>query len=156
MAPLASDERHVSAAAKDLGLSWVPQRLDGGVRLPGANRAPSGGERLAPCGPGALRMEGGYAALANALAATLPAGALHLGAEVTSIERRRVSGSGGGGGGGGGGEGGEGVRVTAEMTKTAAAAAAVAADDGVIEFTARFVISFHSFIFIHSFTQPHV
>ena len=55
------DERHVNQAARSLGLSWVPQRLDGGVRMPGGRRAPGGGEHMAPCGPGAVRMEGGYA-----------------------------------------------------------------------------------------------
>jgi hypothetical protein len=89
----------------------VPQRLDGGVRLPGAGRAPSGGERLTPCGPGALRMEGGYAALAAALDATLPAGTVRLGAEVTAVERIAPAGGGGAGGGG--------VRVTVEAKKVA-------------------------------------
>ena len=58
------DETNVASVAKELGLSWVPQRLDGGVRAPGGKRAPGGGEYMAPCGPGALRMDGGYAALA--------------------------------------------------------------------------------------------
>ena len=50
------------------------QRLDGGVRTAGGGRAPSGGEYLAPCGPGGGGMAGGYAALAAALEATLPRG----------------------------------------------------------------------------------
>lgn len=104
------DEQHVDAAAKRLGLRWVPQRLDGGVRLPGANRAPGGGERLAPCGPGAVRMAGGYSALASALEATLPRGTVRLGAEVTAIER--VAGGG--------------VRVTGEAVEFSAAFAVVA------------------------------
>ena len=109
-------EDNLGAIANRLGLSLVKQRLDGGVRLPGAQRAPSGGDRLAPCGPGAFRMAGGYTALANALAATLPPGAVRLGDEVASIEQvsdggvrvtvkakgggGSTSGSGGGGGGG--------------------------------------------------------
>ena len=40
---------------------------------------------MAPCGPGAVRMEGGYAALADALAKTLPSDAVRLGAPVRSI-----------------------------------------------------------------------
>ena len=79
------DERHVNQAARSLGLSWVPQRLDGGVRMPGGRRAPGGGEHMAPCGPGAVRMEGGYAALADALAKTLPSDAVRLGAPARSI-----------------------------------------------------------------------
>ena len=81
------DERDVNAAANARGLSWVPQRLDGGVRMEGGRRAPSGGEMLAPCGPGAVRMEGGYGALADALASTLPEGSIRLGAGVTKIEK---------------------------------------------------------------------
>ena len=40
---------------------------------------------MAPCGPGAVRMEGGYAALADALAKTLPSDAVRLGAPARSI-----------------------------------------------------------------------
>ena len=61
-------EGRVAARAKALGLTWVPQRLDGGVRMPNSRRAPGGGEYLAPCGPGALRLKGGYARLAAKLA----------------------------------------------------------------------------------------
>ena len=85
-------ERHVSAKASDLGLAWVPQRLDGGVRMPNSRRAPGGGEYLAPCGPGALRMKGGYAALAEALAKTLPQAAVRIGTDVTRVSRSGGSG----------------------------------------------------------------
>lgn len=81
------DESHVSNLAKDLGLSWVPQRLDGGVRAPGGKHSPGGGEYLAPCGPGALRMDGGYAALAEALAKTLPEGAVKKNVDVRGISK---------------------------------------------------------------------
>ena len=83
------DERDVNAAANARGLSWVPQRLDGGVRMEGGRRAPSGGEMLAPCGPGAVRMEGGYGALADALASTLPEGSIRLGAGVYEDREER-------------------------------------------------------------------
>ena len=86
------DETNVSSIAKELGLSWVPQRLDGGVRAPGGKRAPGGGEYMAPCGPGALRMDGGYAALAEALAKTLPAGAIRHGTEARKIAKRAEGG----------------------------------------------------------------
>ena len=86
------DETNVSSIAKELGLSWVPQRLDGGVRAPGGKRAPGGGEYMAPCGPGALRMDGGYAALAEALAETLPAGAIRYGAEARKIAKAAAEG----------------------------------------------------------------
>ena len=82
------DERAVASLASELGLEWVPQRLDGGVRTAGGGRAPSGGEYLAPCGPGAARMAGGYAALAAALEATLPRGAVQLGADVRAVAAR--------------------------------------------------------------------
>ena len=86
------DETNVASVAKELGLSWVPQRLDGGVRAPGGTRAPGGGEYMAPCGPGALRMDGGYAALAEALAETLPAGAIRYGAEARKIAKAAAEG----------------------------------------------------------------
>ena len=86
------DETNVASVAKELGLSWVPQRLDGGVRAPGGQRAPGGGEYMAPCGPGALRMDGGYAALAEALAKTLPPGAIRFGADARKIAKRAEGG----------------------------------------------------------------
>ena len=60
-------ESRVATLAKRLGLKWTAQRLEGGVRLPAAQRVDGGGERLAPCGPGALRMEGGMQEIAHAL-----------------------------------------------------------------------------------------
>lgn len=81
------DESHVSNLATDLGLVWVPMRLDGGVRLPGGKRQSGGGEYLAPCGPGAVRMDGGYAALAEALAKTLPEGSIKTNVDVRSIKK---------------------------------------------------------------------
>mgnify|MGYP001426227278 FL=1 len=81
------DERDVARAASDRGLSWVPQRLDGGVRMEGGRRSSGGGEMLAPCGPGAMRMEGGYGALADALAKALPEGVVRTGRGVARIVR---------------------------------------------------------------------
>ena len=46
-----------------------------------------GGEMLAPCGPGAMRMEGGYGALADALAKALPEGVVRTGRGVARIVR---------------------------------------------------------------------
>ena len=87
------DERDVARAASDRGLSWVPQRLDGGVRMEGGGRSPGGGEMLAPCGPGAVRMEGGYGALADALAKALPEGVVRTGRGVARIVRDGSDGS---------------------------------------------------------------
>ena len=79
-------ESRVASYAKEHGIDLVPQRLDGGVRHPGG-RAPGGGDRMAPCGPGAYRLNGGYAALAEALRSKLPEGSVHLGVAVSDIER---------------------------------------------------------------------
>lgn len=84
-------ESRVATLAKRLGLKWTAQRLEGGVRLPAAQRVDGGGERLAPCGPGALRMEGGMQEIAHALAEQLPARTIRLGAEVIEIVRAPIS-----------------------------------------------------------------
>ena len=83
-------DRRVLSLARRLGIKTVAQRLDGNALV---QRAPGGdvqnygnvGDRMAPCGPGALRFSGGYAGLPEALAAALPAGALQLGRKVTSL-----------------------------------------------------------------------
>jgi monoamine oxidase len=77
--------------ARQLGVATVPQRLEGDAYVqPEAGAAARNvggvGEQLAPCGPGALRMQGGYAALTSALAQSLPGHALMLGRRVTSVE----------------------------------------------------------------------
>ena len=60
----------------------------------GGGRRSPGREMLAPCGPGAVRMEGGYGALADALAKALPEGVVRTGRGVARIVR---DGSGSGG-----------------------------------------------------------
>lgn len=83
-------DRRVLSLARRLGVKTVEQRLEGDAL---AQQAPGGqvqnygnvGERMAPCGPGAMRCSGGYAVLPAALAAGLPAGALMLGRSVTSL-----------------------------------------------------------------------
>lgn len=83
-------DRRVLSLARRLGIKTVAQRLDGNAL---AQQAPGGGvqnygnvgDRMAPCGPGAMRCSGGYAGLPEALAAALPAGALQLGRTVTSL-----------------------------------------------------------------------
>ncbi len=83
-------DRRVLSLARRLGIETVPQRLDGNALA----QQRSGGEvqnygnvgdRMAPCGPGALRCSGGYAGLPEALAAALPPGVLQLNRTVTSL-----------------------------------------------------------------------
>jgi monoamine oxidase len=68
----------------------VPQRLDGsGVHLREGGqpeRVVDLGSRIAPCGPGARRVQGGYATLTKCLADTLPAHTIRLNCRVTSLQ----------------------------------------------------------------------
>ena len=67
----------------------MPQRLDGsGVHLREGGqpeRVAELGSRIAPCGPGARRVQGGYATLTKCLADTLPANAIRLNCRVASL-----------------------------------------------------------------------
>ena len=67
------------------GFEWVPQELDGGVRTIGGSRLPTSGEAIAPCGPGACRLKGGYGALVDALANSLHDAFIHTGHRVEKI-----------------------------------------------------------------------
>lgn len=76
-------ERRVRALAKSLGVRTFPAAETGSLMFDG----PQGVQRLPPGpGSGALRLEGGTAALPAALAASLPPGALILGAPVAALE----------------------------------------------------------------------
>ncbi len=83
-------DRRVLSLARRLGIRTVPQRLDGNAfaqQVSGGEVQNYGnvGDRMAPCGPGALRCSGGYGGLPEALAATLPPGVLQLNRTVTSL-----------------------------------------------------------------------
>lgn len=85
------DER-VGALSRQLGIDSIAQRLDGEAFHASADggRAKAVGNvgsQMAPCGPGAVRFSGGYAALARALADTLPDGSLMTGCKVVSIAK---------------------------------------------------------------------
>jgi monoamine oxidase len=78
-------DQHVARLSKTLHAETVPQRLDGDA-FSGASSVGNFGSQMAPCGPGAVRIRGGYATLPLALAAALPEGALELEATVVSIK----------------------------------------------------------------------
>ena len=84
-----SDARTLGLARR-LGLETVQQSLAGDAfaqTAPGTRVQNYGnvGDRMAPCGPDALRFSGGYQALAYKLAAGLPAGAVMLGRRVVTL-----------------------------------------------------------------------
>lgn len=86
-------DSRVVALSRRLGIEPIAQRLDGDafvVDAAGAARGLGGdaGARLAPCGPGAARLRGGYQALAIALATALPEDVLSLGHRVLSVRKR--------------------------------------------------------------------
>ncbi|KAJ1444847.1 hypothetical protein M885DRAFT_612757 [Pelagophyceae sp. CCMP2097] len=85
------DAGPANALARRLRVDAVAQRVDGEAWLSEAGRPPRRrgpvGARMAPCGPGARRLAGGYAQLADRLAAALPPGTLRLSARVVSLER---------------------------------------------------------------------
>ena len=105
-----SHDRQVAALARKLGATAVAQRLDGEAmhKRGGATQGVGDmGDRIAPCGPGATRIAGGYATLPAKLAAALPPGSLCLGCSALELRRDAAAGTvrvsyGGGGGGGAG------------------------------------------------------
>mgnify|MGYP006087704221 CR=1 FL=1 len=75
--------------ASEMGIASIAQRVDGEAFAYQGGRAVrmgNAGERMAPCGGGAVRFKGGYAALAAGVAATLPPGALLLGSHVSALK----------------------------------------------------------------------
>jgi monoamine oxidase len=91
-------EARVEALASRLDIPLVHQRLDGvGLYLqPYLQRIDDLGFRIAPCGPDARRVVGGYAALASKLAGSLPTHGLRLGCRVTTIAQLDDAASGSG------------------------------------------------------------
>ena len=89
-----SHDRRVAALMQRVGATAVPQRLDGetmhkqGGSIRGVGNL---GDRVAPCGPGARRIVGGYDELPKRLAAELPRGSLCLGCTASKIERAEGS-----------------------------------------------------------------
>lgn len=83
------------------------------------------GDQIAPCGPGAVRYRGGYAALADGLAATLAEGTLMLGCRAVAVRQ----------GGEGGDESDGGVCVTYRAGADGSESAG--ADDGACGGEAR-------------------
>ena len=81
-------DSNVAALAARLGATAVPQALDGEAmhKRGGAVQAIGNmGDRIAPCGPGASRIAGGYATLPTRLAERLPAGTLCLGCAASKL-----------------------------------------------------------------------
>ena len=73
-----------------LGTGLVPQMLGGSgvyLRSEGGQpeRVPELGSRIAPCGPDARRVQGGYASVTKCLADTLPADSVRLNCHVESL-----------------------------------------------------------------------
>eukprot|EP00939_MAST-03C_sp_MAST-3C-sp1_P001070 g1070.t1 len=96
--------------AQRLGVAVVPQRLDGNAFAPSFSYSSRGkvtmrcvgdrGGEMAPCGPNAVRFEGGYAELPSRLAKTLQDTTkfpipvtIRLGTRVSKVERVAASGS---------------------------------------------------------------
>jgi monoamine oxidase len=91
-----SHDRKVAALAQQLGARPVGQRLDGDAmyKRGGAIQSVGNvGDRIAPCGPGAQRITGGYATLATTLAAQLPPDTLCLGCAASRLEHNASSGT---------------------------------------------------------------
>ena len=89
-----SQDRKVAALTARLGAKAVAQALDGEAMHKRSNAIQAignMGDRIAPCGPGASRIAGGYATLPTLLAAELPAGSLCLGCSASRLEHDAVS-----------------------------------------------------------------
>ena len=82
-------DQKVGQLTERLNISTVAQDLDGTAFMHRDGRminVGNAGVQMAPCGPGAVRMRGGYACLATTLADALPAGTLRTGCTVTAVE----------------------------------------------------------------------
>jgi monoamine oxidase len=94
-------EARVEALARRFDVRLVPQRLDGVGLYQSPNsplqRIGDLGFQIAPCGPDARRLVGGYAALAEKLAGTLPTHRIRLGCRVTAIAQKADSAASGSG-----------------------------------------------------------
>ena len=84
-----AQERKPVEWARKLGVSTIPQRLDGNAFAFHQGRMQNvgnSGAMMAPCGGDAVRMQGGYAGLVKAASDALPQGTLRLGCKVTKVE----------------------------------------------------------------------
>ena len=87
-----SNENRVARLAMELNIKAVEQRVEGETLVNQRGRVEKIGEvgdRVAPCGGGAVRFVGGYSQFPHKLAALLPEDALMLGCHVKSITSQK-------------------------------------------------------------------